>query len=244
MVSDGPATRPNEQWTRTLSLWILRIREDLIDEEPSIWVLFELLCCQSIKLPAPMEEPRLPGSALPALVFAVEERMVSFSPGLCAVSGRAENVLSRRGPRRRRALWRRAPQWTGTWRAALLVGQLPITARECVGGPKKLCSGRALCGVLQWQAAWRRWREKLARVWVGCLQREVQADEVGHVEQKQGCGQAPAMEEREKAETEEVRCAVVVTARGGAVRCLSSQAWCWVGVGWQSTKSSHGGQRE
>lgn len=49
MISSGPQAvrRP---WTRTLSLWILRIREDLIDEEPGIWVFFELFFCQSTKL--------------------------------------------------------------------------------------------------------------------------------------------------------------------------------------------------
>ena len=64
---------------------------------------------------------------------------------MCSNAG---HVLFRRGPRRRRALWRRAPQWTKTWWAPLPWGQLPMWLAEMVMAPEALQqSGVVVVGV-------------------------------------------------------------------------------------------------
>lgn len=66
---------------------------------------------------------------------------------MCMCSN-AGHVLFRRGPRRRRALWRRAPQWTKTWWAPLPWGQLPMWLAEMVMAPEALQqSGVVVVGV-------------------------------------------------------------------------------------------------
>lgn len=96
-------------------------------------------------------------------------------------------VLAHRGPRRRRALWRRALQLTETWRAAARREKLPISLVISSMSPRSSSVGSASCSGCVWaRGAW----AEGGRAKVRCLAEVVYRQRWGTWAAERLCGHA------------------------------------------------------
>jgi hypothetical protein len=112
----------------TLCLGVLRILQDLVDQKPCVWILFELLGREQGRVQRVTRgDPTW--FSVACAVFCCRETVVSWSLLGEVQQCTLQHVQSRRGPRRRRGLWRQALRWTETWRAVRRWEARPVDLR-------------------------------------------------------------------------------------------------------------------
>lgn len=148
---------------------------------------------------------------------------------MCSNAG---HVLFRRGPRRRRALWRRAPQWTTTWWAPLPWGQLPRWLAEMLMAPEALQQSGVVVvggGVVVAAGGRRAVRAGARAAWVGWVPAE------GARRRRGGAGRtrseaAGRHRRRERVWARGARGATTFTAwLFGRLLVVTKLCVCWVG---------------